>query len=183
MAKKGAKLELVPPADNRKVIRITSESAQLQHINHRTEGNKEAPVRALDLKFKCVVPSALLQTLCGSDDVPPLWNSDGSLRYVGLTNFNHRAILKDCKFEFGDIVQKPIKLAGVKAKGFVFNLAQGNALQLTFKVQISNPTDAELLELSHAILLTAQLLIECEFGIVLGDDKDEDQGTLLEDEE
>jgi hypothetical protein len=39
-------------------IVINSSDAKLNHVNQRYEGNKAAPVLALDLKFECVVDGA-----------------------------------------------------------------------------------------------------------------------------
>lgn len=181
MTKKDNIVQINAPKTEKKVIRISSESAQLKHINHRTEGAKENPTRALDLKFTCIVGSDLLKALCGSEEIPSLWNDDGSVKYLGITEFTSRAQLKECTFEFGDLVTAPIHLEGVKVNKFKFNPVGGRGLELTLRVQVA-PSDAELIALSHAVLTTAKLNIECELGVIMDDGKEKDP-DLLDDQD
>ncbi len=175
----GAKLEReVDQALGKKnIVRILTEDGHFKHLNHGTEGNPAAPVRRLDLKFEAVVDGELLKQLCGAEELPPLWNADRSVRYLGLSGFESRAILKDAKFEFGDLEFHRITIEGVTVNQFKFTPVQGRAINLNFRVQVK-PTDEQMIALSHAVLKKAQLVITCDMGVVMDQAKDDKQGTL-----
>lgn len=173
----------LPPKDSAKSepksIKINSESAQLKHINQRHEGTGEEAILALDLKFECIARCDLLQALCGAEVIPDLWNEDGSVKFLGITGFTSRAELKECHFTFGDLIEEPIKISGVKANKFVFTPVGGHAVKLALRVQL-RPSDSELLALTHATKKNCQLSIVSKVGVLMDDDKDQD---LLEDQE
>lgn len=179
MAKKDNIVHINAPKAEPKSIKILSENAQLKHINQRHEGSGEEPVLALDLKFECIVRGDLLQALCGSETNPDFWNEDGSVKYLGITNFTSRAELKECDFEFGDLIEEPIKISGVKANKFTFTPVGGHGVKLSLRVQL-RPTDEELLALTHATKKTCQLSIISKVGVLLNDEKEPD---LLDEEE
>lgn len=180
MAKKDNIVPINAPKAETKSIKIISENAQLKHINQRHEGSGEEPILALDLKFECIVRGDLLQALCGSETNPDLWNEDGSVKYLGITNFTSRAELKECDFEFGDLIETPIQISGVKANKFTFTPVGGHAVKLSLRVQL-RPTDAELLALTHATKKTCQMSIVSQVGVLMNDEKTDPD--LLEDQE
>lgn len=166
-----------PPKTSANVFTLNAENAHYKHLNHGTEGNAAAPVRRLDLKFDCIVDGAILQTLCGTEEVPDFWNSDGSVKLLGLSGFKSRADLKDCSFEFGDLELSKITLQDVAVNGFEFNPTSGRAVELKFRVQVK-PSDGELVQLSNALMKKAQLHISCNLGVKM-EDAPQDPGALL----
>jgi len=145
----------------------------VQHLNHGTEGNQAEPVRRLDLKFEVLVDGAILEALTGSQGYTAFWNPDNSVAMLGITSLESRAKLKECRLEFGDLVQSKITLDDVAVNKFKFTPMANRAVELSFRVQVKNPTDAELLALSKAVGQKADLHIECDLGVVMDDKAEE----------
>lgn len=168
--------------DGRKISTVTihAQNAHYKHLNHGTEGNPAEPVRRLDLKFEAIIDGAILQALTGSDACSAFWNADGTVAMLGICGLESRAKLKDCWFEFGDLAASKITLEGVAVNKFKFTPMTSRTVELSFRVQVKNPTDKELLALSKAVGTKQNLDIECDMGVVMEDPKkDDDQGDLL----
>lgn len=157
-----------PPDTKANVVEIKGENAHYKHLNHGTEGNAAAPVRRLDLKFEMIVDGGILSKLCGIEELPDFWNTDGSVKLLGLSGFTSRADLKGCHFEFGDLELSKITLEDVAVNDFKFNPTSGRAVELKFRVQVK-PSDEELVALSKAVMKKAQLYISCNLGVQMAE--------------
>lgn len=159
-----------------KIIEISSPEAEFKHMNHRKVGKPGDSKTAVDLKFEMPTEGHILKDLCGSDDVPPFWHADGTVKYLGLTSITSRGELKDCELEFGDLLHSKIKIEAVTVNKMKFNPIGGRNIVLSLRAQLE-PTDDELVALSHAQGHKKQLYIRCNLGPIgaVTDDK----GVLL----
>lgn len=174
-------------------IEIKMPDAQLKKLNTRTEGNQKDPIPAEDMKFHGVAPAVFLFALLGvpvptpqdeSDDenfdpvkTLPFWNEDGSLRFLGLSDFGSWCELTGAVMQFGDPNPKAknrVQVEGVKVKNFKFKIIAGWNIELTLTAQ-ARLEDKQATTMRHFQMKHGQLLITTDEAATYAEDDDQEE--------
>lgn len=114
--------------------------ATLKHINLRQEGSAEDSALAYDLKFVCLVPADLIDTLICVDNegeaLQAFWrdDKDGKPRFPQLGGLSFQRRLNEIEFN-----TLGLHLPGCKVGGFSFEALDGRHANLQFSVAVSSP--------------------------------------------
>jgi hypothetical protein len=177
-------------------IEIKMPDAQLTKLNTRTEGNKKDPIPAEDMKLHGVTGAAFLFPLLGKDipECPegfkgewdpvktlPFWEPDGSLSFLGLSDFGSWCELKGASMSFGNPNAKAKDRVnvdgGVTVKGFKFKIIAGWNIELTLTAQ-ARLDDKQATIMRHMQQKHGQLVITTDEAAVYSQDEDKTQDDL-----
>jgi hypothetical protein len=175
-------------------ISIKMPEAKLAKLNTRTEGNQADPIPAEDMKFHGVASASFLFALLGAPvpaapaDAPegwdpvrtlPFWNPDGTLCYLGLSEFGSWCELSGAVLEFGDPNPKSrdrVHIEGVKVKKFQFKVVANWSIELTLTAQ-ARLDDKQATAMRHKQQKNGSLLITTDEAAKY-DERDEKQEAM-----
>ena len=134
-------------------ITIEAIEATLKKLSLITEGSQDNPTTRCDLTFECICDGKLANTLVACDVSSFLWDKDGQIRLLGVTNIESRAELKNATMEFETLETKEVKVRKIK-----FQPINGKQLLMTLNVQVHH-TGEQLMKLDELLMMTHELKI------------------------
>jgi hypothetical protein len=123
-------------------INLRAIGAELLALNIRKQGTADDRILAIDMKFKCEAPATLAGVLCGSDQIPQLWDIDSQEvdpLYFGISSILTNGVFQDHKLTFAKVVFDSVKITKC-----AFEPRPKGMIDLTFKASVLNPVESKI---------------------------------------
>jgi hypothetical protein len=146
------------------------EECMLGSVNLATEGSQENPTSRTDLSYEGLANKKALAMLIGCDNVDAIWDDEGNIQWLGITEIKSRVEIDKCVITF--LGQQ---IGNVRVKKFSFKPISGRQIEIKLQAQVHH-TKEELVLIDSWQKKVGVLLIETTQADLFADPEDHDEG-------